>query len=406
MKEEKSIQNRFPVKSFRKIPNPFVNSENSGEAKPEMYEIIADVMDLPTNFPMETNPRFQNLDTKVAKRIKDSLLDPTQRNFYLLNRGILLSASSVGFDNVNSMVTIDFENLQVHGNVDGGHTYKVILENRSALKRGQQFVRLEVLTGIEDIFESLAAARNTSLQVKDKSIGDLEGRFELIKQALSGQTYANDINYKENGTNSIDIQDVLSMFYMFNLERFPNGSSSYPVSAYSAKRVCTDEYLNAHKKYEAENQIGNPYYKMTRIMPSILNLYDEIEVSMAEFYKADLGGATYKKYGAITGVALAKAGKKFQSKYLKRSMDYATPNGFIYPILGAFRALLVERNGFYEWKTDPVKLLHEIGPTLVTNTVEMSRQLGNNPNATGKSTNLWNQLYMNVLVKVLGMSAN
>lgn len=170
MKETNSITIKFPVKSFRKIPNPVLNSNNLGESKPEMYQLIADVKDIPAGIPMETNPRSQNLDTKVAKKIKESLINHVDRNFYLLNRGILLSAASINFDNVNSIVSIEFEDITVHGNVDGGHTYKVILENRDQLEQNEQFVKIEVLTGIEDMFESVAASRNTSLQVKDNRL--------------------------------------------------------------------------------------------------------------------------------------------------------------------------------------------------------------------------------------------
>ena len=135
MNESNSITVKFPVKSFRKIPNPLANSSNSGESIPEMYQLIVDVKDIPDNIPMDTNPRKQNLDTKVAKKIKVSLLSETDRNFYILNRGILLSAASIVYDNINNIVTIAFDDPLVHGNVDGGHTYKVILENRDQLFR-------------------------------------------------------------------------------------------------------------------------------------------------------------------------------------------------------------------------------------------------------------------------------
>jgi hypothetical protein len=394
-----SIHVKFPVKSFRKIPNPAFTSNNGSETKPEMYILIADVKDVPNNIPLETNPRYQNLDTKVAKKIKESLLSPTEHNFYLLNRGLLLSAGSISYDNINSCVTIDFDDTNVHGDVDGGHTYRVILENRAALAPNSQFVKIEVLTGVEDFFEQLAAARNTSLQVKDTSIGDLERRFELVKTAIQKEPYANNINYKENGQKDIDIQDMLALFFMFNLERFPNGSSSYPIAAYAAKRSCLQDYLENHKKGEKNGQIDNPYYKMMGVMPDIIRLFDDIEVHIPEFYKGESG--SNKRYGSVIGVAMAKKGKSFESKYLKTPMDYATPNGFLYPMLGAFRALLEEKNGVYVWKKNPFLVLNEIGPTLANNVVDLSRQLGNNPNATGKSPNLWNQLYVNVLIKAL-----
>ena len=41
----------FKTKSFRKIPNPFYNSENSSDSS-EMYIMICDVKDVPKDIPM------------------------------------------------------------------------------------------------------------------------------------------------------------------------------------------------------------------------------------------------------------------------------------------------------------------------------------------------------------------
>lgn len=395
MNELNSITVKFPVKSFRKIPNPLANSSNSGESIPEMYQLIVDVKDIPDNIPMDTNPRKQNLDTKVAKKIKVSLLSETDRNFYILNRGILLSAASIVYDNINNIVTIAFDDPLVHGNVDGGHTYKVILENRDQLDYNRQFVKVEVLTGIENMFESVAASRNTSFQVNDKSIANLRDMFDLIKDAIKDEPYKNDVSYKENDVQRIDIQDILACLFMFNLDRFPQEGLTYPINAYSSKKACLDQYLNDYVKYQT-NKNGNPYQKMVKIIPTILKLYDAVETNMSVFYKGDSNDI--KRYGRTVGVVVAKPGKPFKSKYYGREMDYATPYGFIYPIVGAFRALVTEKNGSYEFAMDPFEVLQKLGPQLVTYTIEMSRQLGNNPNATGKSAILWNNLYNNVLM--------
>ena len=397
MKEENSLTIKFPVKSFRKIPNPVTNSNNSGESKPEMYQLIVDVKEIPDYIPMDTNPRAQNLDTKVAKKIKESLLNPTERNFYLLNRGLLLSAGAINFDNLKNIVTIDFTDTAFHGNVDGGHTYKVILENRDQLEPNTQFVKIEVLTGIEDMFEDVAASRNTSFQVKTKSIANLRDRFRLVKDAIASQPYANNINYKENDQYKLDIEDILALFFMFHLGRFPQRGNSYPISSYSSKKACLDQYLNDVMEYEKGDEKANPYYKMSKIMPDIIRLFDKIEVNIANYYKGDATGI--KRYGSVVGVATSRNGKKFKSKYLETEMDYASPNGFLYPILGAFRALVTEKDGFYTWIKDPFQVLEKIGPELVGSTIDMSRQLGNNPNATGKSAILWSQLYMTVLMQ-------
>ena len=87
MNHQESRTLTFKVQSFRRIPNPYLKSEE-GEKGAEMYVAICDVKDLPDNFPMETNPREQKMTTNVARKIKDSLLNTSELNFYLLIRGI------------------------------------------------------------------------------------------------------------------------------------------------------------------------------------------------------------------------------------------------------------------------------------------------------------------------------
>ncbi len=82
-------------------------------------------------------------------------------------------------------------------------------------------------------------------------------------------------------------------------------------------------------------------------------------------------------------------------------MDVASPNGFIYPILGAFRALVEEKDGHYSWKKNPFAVLEKVGVDLVESTVSMSRSLGNNPQSVGKEPNLWKTLYMTVAFEAM-----
>lgn len=391
---------RFKVSNFRRIPNPYVNSENVGEKKPEMYFIICDVKDVPLDIPMDTNPRKQNEKTRVAKKIQASLTNRTERNFYLLNRGLLLSAKEVSYNNELNEVTIVFEDPEVHGNVDGGHTYEIIKKYASTLERGEQYVKIEVLTGIEDMFEQLASARNTSVQVKDQSIAELENRFDLIKDAFRNERFYNEISYKENDVQRIDVSDILAILNLFNIEKYPNNQLiPQPIVSYSSKKACIDAYINESKLHE-DDQTQNPYYKMKNIMPAIAKLYDKLEINMPVYYKGDSAGV--KKYGSISGVATVKSGKpKYLSKFYENEMDYTTPYGFLYPILGAFRALVVEKNGMYEWIKDPFEVMDQLGSTLVANTVQVSRDLGNNPNATGKNSNLWQSLFMMVMMTTM-----
>lgn len=388
----------FKTKSFRKIPNPFYNLENYMDNS-EMYIMICDVKDIPKDIPMETNPREQKLTTAVAKKIRSSLKNESSKNFYLLNRGLTISAKSVRYDNKNDLVTIEFDDNEVHGNIDGGHTYKIILEEQENLDYGEQFVKIEILTGVEDIFQELAAARNTSVQVQDKSIAELEDRFEIIKQAIKEEPYSKNIFFKENDDGDIDVADILSILNSFNIDKYPNKNEN-PVISYTGKGQCIKNYINIHKEHG--DSIKNPYVKMKNVMTDIFKLYDYLEKNMRKFYS---NGISNKKYGAITGVVPRKDGKQaFKTKFYKEDMEYLTPNGFIYPILGAFRALLKEdENGYYKWKKDPFEVMDKVGSELVSNTINMSRELGNNPNATGKNKILWMNLYMTVCMELVDM---
>ena len=386
----------FKVQSFRRIPNPYSKIEG-GEKDAEMYVAICDVKDIPDCFPMETNPREQKMTTNVAKKIKESLLNVSELNFYLLNRGILLSAKDVSYSNYSNEITISFEDDEVHGNVDGGHTYRTILEYRDQIDPGQQFVKIEILTGIEGIFQSLAAARNTSVQVQDKSIAELEDRFDLIKKALSEESYMKNkrVYFKENDTGDIDVADMLAILNLFNIDRYV-GMSSFPINSYSSKKKCIDLYIADHKQYGESDK--NPYMKMSNIMPDIFRLYDTIEVGMNKFYRQKNSSG---RYGSVKGVQVPKIGQELKSKFFENEMDASSPNGFIYPIIGAFRALLEEKNEKYCWKKDPFEVLEKIGSELVESTVSMSRSLGNNPQSVGKESNLWKTLYMTVAFETM-----
>ncbi len=128
-------------------------------------------------------------------------------------------------------------------------------------------------------------------------------------------------------------------------------------------------------------------------MPDIFKLYDTIEKSMSAFYRKKNPTG---RYGSTKGVSVPKPGTCLKTKFMENEMDVQSPNGFIYPILGAFRALLTVKDGIYAWKTNPFAILDEVGPDLVESTVSMSRALGNNPQSTGKDVNLWKTLYMTV----------
>ncbi|MCU7757200.1 AIPR family protein [Bacillus cereus] len=392
MKSNNVVSMKFKVRNVRRMPNPFGEMVDNSQKSPEMYEVLVDVKDVPKDINLKTNPRLQNMKTKTVTKIREGLMTDN-KVFHILNRGIVISVKDVKFDNMNSEITILLEDMDVHGNIDGGHTYQVILQNRDKMKH-RQFVKMEFLTGIESIFEDVAAARNTSVQVQDKAIAELKKKFEFIKEFIEGQSFEDNIAYKENDDKDIDVRELISILYMFNISKYP-GRQSMPTKAFNSPHNCVKDFIESFDEGEAAKQLTNPYYKMKNIIVDIFKLYDEIERTMAENYKGFFGAGT--KYGSVKGVTCVNT----KTKFYGNAIEYRTPKGFIYPILGSFRSLLEEKDGFYKWKSDPFLQFNEVGKDLVGETVERSRSLGNNPGSVGKDSGHWKQLYQNVLTNYL-----
>ena len=384
----------FRAESFRKIPNPYKDDANS---IPQMYTAICDVKAIPAQLLdwMETNPRKQNIRNGVSKKIIKSLTTRGS-DFHLLNRGILISAADVRFNNYDNMMSIDFSDPNVHGDVDGGHTLRIILENADVLEDGQQFVKIEILTGVESIYEDLAEARNTSTQVQDKSIANLRDYFDMIKEVISTEEFSDRVYFMENDDGDIDVGEILALLNLFNIDDY-KGNDSFPIVSFSSRKRCIDTYINMYQKYEDAPE--NPYVKMKPIMLDIFKLYDRLERKIADYYRQMTPGG---KYGSIKGVVIPKEGSvQALTKFYHHDRGYVTPNGFLFPILGSLRALLEERDGVYCWKKNPFEILDKVGPELVTTTIDRHRTLGNNPNAVGKDGGNWKLLYMRVMMEAL-----
>ena len=181
------------AKEFKRMSDP-VDKEN-GHTK---YVCYIQASTIPMEFSdwMRTNPRNQKMTTDVAKAIQKSLCENS--DFHELNRGIVLSAESVEFDNKNETVTIEMVNSDIHGNIDGGHTLKAILNSISNKTISEdRYVFAEIFVGLTTPVE-LAAARNTSVQVDLKSREELNKSFDILKAALSDLPFEKRIAYKMN----------------------------------------------------------------------------------------------------------------------------------------------------------------------------------------------------------------
>ena len=373
--------------AFRKLDDPFENGSS------KKYFFYVKIEDVPLGIPMGTNPRDQKLNSSVANAITDSLTS-NDGFFHLKNRGIIISAKSVHYDNKQNKVTLEFGDDSVYGNIDGGHTYRIVCEHQG--DNLDQYVQFEVMTGVEELIDSLAEARNTSVQVDAKSMAELKKHFEPIKEALEGMPFFNRIAFKQNqifpdeatGRNSrmIDAREIVALINMFNIEKYT--PSQHPTQAYSSKANMLSDYLE------------NPalYRKYVNVIPDIFDLYDAIELEFADAYNSSGGRYGRKKYsGYKDGRTVGK------SKFMLNDISYKIPDGLMYPSIAAFRSLLIynESTDKYEWKNglNPIDVWAECKQELSTRIMNFAASIGDNPNAVGKDSNIWALAYMTIELK-------
>lgn len=408
----------IPAKNFRRFDDPYTEgTQTSGPTKYRFYASVADIPEVLLDW-METNPRDQNLKTDTAKAIIASLENDSLPYFHLWNRGILISADRITYDNRSGNAEIYLDTPSQHGNIDGGHTLKIIIECQRKVARGElekmpnQYVEVEVIVGL-DSPEGLAEARNTSVAVDLKSMEELRKSFNTLKGILDpcyidGEHYIDRIEFHQNQMrakgekNPIDIREVISILNMFNLSLYPNTRNSvHPIQSFSGKEVGLDRFLRAGLDKDASDEMCREereklLKQMEDIIPDIFLLWDTIERRFTEASE-QIG----KRYGRKKYSNYDKD-KRPPALFSNAQLEYSVPRGILYPLVGAFRALVkIDGNGKYYWAVPPQKAWDDTKADLVASALATSEELSNNPANIGRSQNLWSTLFMTMYVYAL-----
>ena len=374
---------KFKVNAVRTMPSPYKKDDKDETTKETIYYLLVNMRDLPKGLPLDVNPRVPKMGTNVAKRLINAVIEP-ETDFYINNRGIIISAKSFSFNSSESEVAIDLGNQDdenekyCYGILDGGHTYTAIMDNRDKIPQDvEKFVRIEVITNVVNITR-LSDARNTSVQVSDIALFNLEDSFEDVRAAIEGEPYANRIAYKDNENKPINVSDLLRLMYAFDIKKYPNDNMA-PIQSYSGKAQVFKRYKEIY---------NTKYYKsLTKQLPLLVKLYDTIELEIGNKYneyKKALG-FSQPHFGNVKGVELVE--KSINTSFLERKTSYAVSSGYIYPVFASFRALLRfdEDNNEVSWLFNPLDIWNEVGATIVQNTFETSY----NPQLAGKDKQLW-----------------
>lgn len=361
------------------------------------------VTDLPDSLDdyMEINPRVPSrtkagvLSGPVVKGILETLRE-NPHEMVIKNQGIYVLVDEVGFQKTagaRGQLMLTFSDPGRHGIINGGHTYAAIREaietaegeEAEALKTA--FVRLHIFQGIDaDFVPEIAEGLNRSKQVDDPSLSNLQGEFDTIRKVLRGVPGAEQIAYHQGDEGSVYISELLVYLSMFNQNRYDE--KRHPNGLYNRQALGL--------KYFSEDMAGARAYENALIqrLPDFLWLADSIRKltpAAARHNNFRFGRA---KIGTTERAGNAKH-KGTPLPFIAETVNYRVPNGWVYPMLAAFRAnlQLTESGKALVWKMPLAQILPDVIDDLVGVCVSEHKDNNTRPELIGKREAAYSQCY-------------
>ncbi len=397
----------FNYSQARTITRKLDYNETEGNEVIKTHFLFILLKNLSDNIPTTPNPRQPDINAKPCRQMLETL-EKEPEYFTDCNRGLLLTAEKVYFPNPESgdkKIILDFgedeDGNPKGGLVDGGHTYAVLKKVMADESLAELPVFITVIEGADEFATKLARARNTSVQVADKSIANLENEFESIKTAL-GKKYSDKVIYFENESKGEDmatfqIEELLALLTALNKDLYDNNHQ--PTVSYTGVSTCFNKWLNKKNR--------PTYEKLYSLLPSIVETYEYL-YSKFEEYAEQSGGIGSKRFAGVKGIeryrgrGKNKKAVKIKLPFTERVVNYQLAKGFILPIFASLRFLIEEKDYKLEWAVNPNDFLDKHGSKLVGQILEAhTREYNSNPNKTGKSKVLWDNIANTVIINSL-----
>ena len=342
-------------------------------AQVDRRELLISLDQYPTDFSLGPNPREPNTTSPVSKKIAETL-EGNGENFHLLNRGITIVAKSMEFDNKTNRARLTLAETddedRFYGVLDGGNTNARINKWRQELpdataieEMKKRFVNVQILIPrlggapptqlMIELLNDIKYARNTSVQVKTKSIADARLQFDILKDTLKDESYFDEIMWHEGQKGSLDGLQIVMFLMMFYPSFSREADGNEPSNAYGHKERCLTAYLEYADK-EAEELA-----KWIKILPEIVRLFDTIQLTIYDCYEGHFG--KIKEVRIFDEKRYERGNKRFTktpsyTTFFGKEMKYSYPLGWIYPLFAAFRVLAgPDKKGNIVWKKDPIQ---------------------------------------------------
>lgn len=345
---------------------------------------------------MSINPRVPSrnkagiLAGPVAKGILETLQESPEQ-MVLKNLGIYLLVDRAFYNHTESQLQLSFTDKGLHGIVNGGHTYAAIMQaieqaEPSQLERlNEAFVRLNVYEGIEaDMVAEMAEGQNRSKQVDDPSLANLQGEFDLIRKALKGLPGASTIAYHQGDTGDLYVSELLVMLELLNPLRYSD--KKHPNALYNRRALGLRFFQD---DMQAEPKLTKA---LIELLPSILKLADRIRLETpAAANRAKL------KFGRVKVSSHERAGSQRPQAlvlpFIGATTGYRVPQGWVWPMLAAFRANLAWDGHKLSFIEPLEKLIPSVINDLVAVCVAEHKDSGGRPELVGKREAAYSRCY-------------
>ena len=432
------MSTRYPsalsLKPFRFRTNRAFKALDDGTHR--KWVLVVAARDLPRDLPLDANARVPNvIKNPTCSEMRETLLTRPEL-FQIFNGGMVCTATSVDVrqEGNEQWVDVAFDQDQLQGVVNGGHTYGTLLHlihdnaiyaeglplktvlakkdkvasnpelasliedddrlaDRISRARECAMVQLELVAPVpdSDLLADIARARNLSQSVDQTALQNLAGKYDLMKSVLGeapapfGQSFIDRVVWKTNQEvpeDSVDVpvKTLIHLLALMNTRIYVPGSKA-------ANEVYVRSGVVVREFGEAEGDDSAFYDNLTRQLPEFIKLYDHIYQALPEtnpaFPWADGKEPSDRK----------RRKKAFTTPLLGRTCNTKVSGAFMWPVFSAFRLLLeTDGAGAVRFKTDPIELFEEKKTDLSATIRTTFENQGRVVNQVGKAEAAWIRL--------------
>ena len=406
---------------------------------------------------LDSNPRNSRAGS-ITSDIMESV-ERYPELFPLMTKGILISA--MNFNRADrDRYQLRFEDRSIEGVLDGGHNLlavglfvlgEALSEAQVSEKVGSRvifsefkelfklhfteiqsylsdpknspvldrFVPVELLLPLSDSEADQLAfrdslpliqqARNNNAQLKKQTLADHAGIFEELKRAIDPKL-RDLVEWKSNDGGTVDVRDLIALAWVvlpeldFDVRDKQDKRVAPPqgTQLYSSKATVLNRYVEfmeapsvGHyppgEDYELTNDLVRESHSAIAHLP---NLYEQV-CELVERMFDQSGSRT--KFAKLTVVEAANRRGAPLHKFSRTPATLAVPDGFIWPVVQGFRAL-IERDsrGYLSWGTDPVIFLHDNWKELAASFFTVLEAGQFDPQKVGKSKMSYELMYSKI----------